>query len=142
MKNKNSKIIIFIILIMTLFIGFGIDRVYADDIYVAPEMPGQAECDLLFGDPSNPESIAYLINEILSYVRVIVPVLAIVLGSIDLFKALVASNPDAMKKAQSTFVKRLIFAVAVFFVPAIISIIMWVIESGLNAKPCSFHFNL
>lgn len=141
MKNKNSKIIIFIILIMTLFIGIGVGRVYADDIYVAPDMPDQADCDLLFGD-GKPGTIAYLINEILSYVRVIVPILAMVLGSVDLFKALIASNPDAMKKAQNTFVKRLIFAVAVFFVPAIVNIIMWVIESGLNSKPCSFHFNL
>lgn len=141
MKAKSIKIIMLIMFAMTLFVSISVKNVYADgDIYVKPDMPGQAECDLLFGDPNKPESVASLVNEVMGYIRVIVPVLTIVLGTVDLFKAIIASNPEAMKKAQNSFIKRLIFAVVVFLVPSLIKILMWVIDVGLNAgKPCTIN---
>jgi len=65
-----------------------------------------------------------IIMEILNIVRVIVPVLLIILGMADFGKAVFAGNADAMKKAQMTFVKRLIIAVIIFFVPTIVNIIL------------------
>jgi len=65
-----------------------------------------------------------IIKEILNIVRVIVPVLLIILGMADFGKAVFAGNADAMKKAQMTFVKRLIIAVIIFFVPTIVNIIL------------------
>jgi len=53
-----------------------------------------------------------------------VPVLLILLGIIDFGKAVVASKEDEMRKAQSTFIKRIIAAVAIFFVPLFVDIIM------------------
>jgi len=83
-----------------------------------------ADMNTIFGDKDNPESIRYIINQILGYIRIIVPILIILLGTLDFAKAVLAGKEDNMKKAQSTFVKRLIAGVAVFFVPVIVDIIM------------------
>ena len=64
------------------------------------------------------------VDEILGYVRIIVPILIILLGTIDLAKAVIASKEDEMKKAQNMFIKRLIIGLAVFFVPVFVDIIM------------------
>lgn len=83
-----------------------------------------ADMNVLFGSKDDPESVRYLINEILGYVRIIVPILIILLGTIDFAKAVLAGKEDNMKKAQSAFVKRLIAGVVVFLVPTIVDIIM------------------
>ena len=52
-----------------------------------------------------------------------IPIILIVLGMIDLGKAVMAGKEDEMKKAQSALLKRCIYAVAVFFVVTIVTLI-------------------
>lgn len=78
------------------------------------------DCDKLIDD-----DLKEIIDEILQYPRIIVPILVIVLGIMDFAKAVIASKEDEMKKAQATFIKRLIIGVAFFFIPAIVDVIMW-----------------
>lgn len=96
------------------------------------------DCDeykSIFGDPNDngkdidPDhdgepSIRYYIDSVLQYVRVIVPILIILLGTIDFSKAVLAGKEDEMRKAQSDFVKRVIMGVAIFFVPLLIDVVM------------------
>ena len=96
----------------------------------------QMSCEELF-DPS----IIELVNDVLKYPRYIVPLLIIVLGTIDFFKAVMASKEDEMKKAQKTFIKRLIIGVCVFMVPLLINAIMWLANiawEGLGYTTCNF----
>lgn len=102
------------------------------DWYQEPGNITTQECNKLFGNVEEEGSIANLVNYILGYVRIIVPVLVIVLCSIDLFKAVISGDEDAMKKAQKHFVKRLLFGLAVFLAPSLINILMWAVEKGLN----------
>lgn len=82
------------------------------------------ECNDLFGSKDDPESLRSLINEILMYPKIIAPILLILFGSIDFAKAVISSKEDEMKKAQSTFVKRVIAGVAIFFVPLLVDLLM------------------
>ena len=100
------------LLVLILMLMIGINQVRADD------------CQVLFGDPNNPDSLRYLINEILMYPKIIVPILLILLGTLDFAKAVISSKEDEMKKAQSKFITRIIAAVGVFFVPALVDLIM------------------
>lgn len=90
------------------------------------------DCKGIFGDKNNPDSLSNLINEILQYPKIIVPILVIVLGILDLGKAVIAGKEDEMKKAQKTFVKRLILGVVFFFIPVIVNIIMWLADIVWN----------
>lgn len=89
---------------------------------------GEYTCDSLgidlFGTPGNPTKLRYYIDSAMQYIRIIVPILIIVLGTLDFAKAVLAGKEDNMKKAQSTFVKRLIAGIIVFFVPLLVDVIM------------------
>lgn len=97
------------------------------------------DCDTIFGDKDNPDSLRYLINEILMYPKIIVPILLILLGMLDFAKAVISSKEDEMKKAQATFIKRVIAAVAVFFIPLLVDIIMGladIVWAGTGYSSC------
>ena len=98
-------------------------------------------CTDLFGSPSDENSLAYMINTVLGYVRVIVPILVITFGLFDLGKAVIASKEDEMKKAQATFIKRVIIGVVVFFVPFVVNIVMELADmvwEGMGYTICEF----
>ncbi len=96
-------------------------------------------CGEIFGDKNDPNSVMGIINTILLYVRVIVPILIILLGSLDFAKAVVSGKEDEMKKAQITFVKRIVAGVLVFLAPVLVNIIMWlanIVWQGLGLSTC------
>ena len=62
--------------------------------------------------------------KIVKYMHIIVPILLVILISFDLFKVVAGGADDKIKKeATSKAVKRLIYAVIVFFIPTIINIV-------------------
>ena len=86
-------------------------------------------------------STTKLLNDFLKYPRYAVPAIIIVLGSLDFFKAVTAGKEDEMKKAQKTFIKRVIIGVAVFLVPLLVNVIIWfanVAWEGLGYTTCNF----
>ena len=73
------------------------------------------------------------INNIINWVKYIVPVLVIVLGILDFMKAIGADKDDEFKKAQGKFVKRLIAAALIFIVPLILGFILEKMGFGFNS---------
>lgn len=69
-----------------------------------------------------------VVGNILTIIKIAVPILLIIMGSLDLMKAVMAGKEDEIKKSQGTFVKRAIAAVLVFFIPTIVGLIMSVID--------------
>lgn len=68
-----------------------------------------------------------LINKIKSYlniIKIVVPIILIGFGIFDFTKAVFASSEDDMKKAQQNFIKRLVIAILIFFVPVIVDLIL------------------
>ena len=100
---------------------------------------GDCNKEAIFGSKSDPNSISYLVNEILRYPRYIVPALVIVFTTIDLFKAVMAGKEDEMKKAQTTAIKRVIAAVAIFLVPIMINIIMYLADIAWQGLGYTCH---
>lgn len=75
-----------------------------------------------------------MIQEVLSWVKIAIPILLILLGTVDFVKAIVAHNDDQMKKAQGDFVKRLIIGIVIFFVPMILRFVLRL--SGVGGDSC------
>lgn len=69
-----------------------------------------------------------LIANIITAIKVVIPILLIVWGMLDLGKAVIAQKEDEIKKGQQTFMKRAIAAVIVFFIPTIVGIILGVVD--------------
>lgn len=64
----------------------------------------------------------------LNWIRMLIPILIILLSSMDFFKAVFSNEEDAMKKAYGKLLKRLLVAALIFLVP---SILKWLIENIL-----------
>ena len=72
--------------------------------------------------------IAYII------IQVAVPVVLVVMGSLDLFKGISAQKEEEIKKGQQMFIKRLVAAAIIFFVFAITKVIISFAADGTSSK--------
>ena len=59
-----------------------------------------------------------------------IPILLIVLGTIDLGKAVISSDDKEVKASQKRLIKRFIYAAAVFFVVTFVTIVMNIVAQG------------
>lgn len=66
----------------------------------------------------------FIKHGIFPIIQIGIPILLIVMGSIDLGKAVMSSDDKEIKGATSKLIKRAIAAVAVFFVTTIVSLLM------------------
>ena len=74
-----------------------------------------------------------LLASVVNLIKIFVPVLLILFGTLDLAKAVIAGKEDEMKKAQSTLIKRVIYAAAVFLVVTLVQFVMgFVADSGVS----------
>ncbi len=71
-----------------------------------------------------PKEIRNWIRIALNFVKYIALVLVIVLGTIDFIKAAGSGEPDAMKKAGQTFIKRVVAVIILFLLPMIVELIL------------------
>lgn len=121
MKKSLKTFIILSVLSLTVFSTF-IINVRADDTYTNYDKNAAVvSCGNLKNIPS-------LLPEVLSIVYVVIqvaiPIVLVILGLMDLFKAVSSNKEDEMKKAQGMFVKRLVAAVLVFFVFAVVKLVI------------------
>lgn len=63
------------------------------------------------------------IGEIIYIIRIVIPVIIVLLGTIDLGKAVMSGEEKTVKEAQKSFIKRLIYGVAIFFIFVIVEVI-------------------
>ena len=81
----------------------------------------------VLADCNGLEAVVSVVKFILKIIQWVVPIILIVLGTIDLVKAVVAGKDDDIKKHQQTLIKRIIAAVIVFLIPMLVSILMgWI----------------
>ena len=94
-------------------------------------------CGILGEDVLIDEKIAKTVSIIILVIQVVVPVILVVLGMIDLLKAVIGSKEEDIKKAQGLFIKRLIVGALVFFVFVIVKmLISFVAEDSEEIMNC------
>ena len=82
------------------------------------------------------ESTAYFLQSIFNIFKILGPILCIVLIIIDLIKAVVGQDKDALLKTGQNAAKRLIYAVIIFLLPTLINFLFdllgWYGTCGIN----------
>lgn len=73
-----------------------------------------------------------ILKAVVSLIQFGVPIILIVMGMIDLGKAVLSSKEDEMKKAQSTLLKRFIYAVAVFLIVTLVTLVMNIVSNNAD----------
>lgn len=92
-------------------------------------------CESLIGD-----KITATINDILLYVRILIPLLLIGLGVADFVKAMISPDETAMKKAQNKFIKRLLIAAVIFLIPSLVNLLFDLVNgvwAHINNSACN-----
>jgi hypothetical protein len=85
-----------------------------------------------------PSALPQFVRNIILLLQILVPIILIGLGIYDFVRAVIASDEKMMKESQNRFIKRIIAAVLVFFVVAMVKAVFSLIpgESTLSCIPC------
>ena len=76
------------------------------------------------------EPIVRLVRHgIIPLIQIGIPIILIILGMIDLGKAVIASKEDEIKSAQKLLIKRAIYAVAIFFVVMLVTLVFGLLSN-------------
>lgn len=76
-----------------------------------------------------PEALPIFISNIINLFKIVIPILLIIMGMFDFIRAVMSNDEKQMKEAQSRFIRRIIAAVLVFFVVAIVQFVFDVVGS-------------
>lgn len=77
------------------------------------------------------------IKKLVKIISVIIPVLLVLFVTIDIAKAVVASDDNQIKKAQSIAIKRIIYALIIFFVPILVNAAFNILDNnGVEGLSC------
>ncbi|MBO5138318.1 MAG: hypothetical protein J6B89_01590 [Bacilli bacterium] len=96
----------------------------------------QQKCSYILGDPSTEGTIAWMLQKILNYIKVLGPILVIVLSTLDFTKTIMTSDAKEMKKAQSKLFIRIGCAVGLFFLPLIATVLINIINGTTGDQAC------
>ena len=77
-------------------------------------------------------NIWYFIGRLVTILKICIPILIIILGSVDLGKAVIASDDKAIKSATGALVKRFVAGIVIFLLPSIVTAVFNML-SGWNA---------
>ncbi len=83
-----------------------------------------------------------LVQVIVAVIRIfmiVIPIALILYGTIDLGKAVIASDEKEVKAAQSRLIKRFIYAALIFFVPMLVGVVMNVVSVGGEGDTASWE---
>lgn len=78
--------------------------------------------------------VMYMAYIVITACKIIVPIILVVMGTIDMARAVIAQDDGALKKQAMTFAKRCIAGVLVFFVPSITLAIFNLVEGFSETK--------
>ena len=62
-------------------------------------------------------------NGVFPVIQIGIPIVLIVLGTLDLGKAVISSDDKAVKEAQSKLIKRCIYAIILFFIVTLLNLL-------------------
>lgn len=97
-------------------------------------------CSIIGNNVQIDVKIANTVHIIILIIQIVVPILLVVFGMIDLAKAVIAGKEDEIKKAQMTFVKRLIAGALVFFVIVIVKMLVSFVADDDDIWNCAKCF--
>lgn len=101
--------------------------------FLANKINGTAVSKVCAGDVAD---IVKLVGKIISIFQIAIPIILVVVGLISLGKAVVAGKDDEVKKATSGLVKKVVFAAAIFFIIAIVKLVLTLVGVGTEMDQC------
>lgn len=85
---------------------------------------------LIGGFCSDTANIWQILGYVVTVIKIVIPLILIILGMIDLGKAVISSDDKQISKSVSTLIKRFVAAVIMFFIPTIVSALFNALSVG------------
>lgn len=60
---------------------------------------------------------------VVNLLKIFIPIILVIYGMIDLSKAVMANDDKVMKEAQTKLIKRIVYAIVIFFVVAVVQLV-------------------
>lgn len=105
----------------------------SDNINIAMSCTSNAP----LGDVHEEDSVAWLLQKLLNYIKILGPFMVLVYSSIDFIKAILTSDDDSLKRASKNLSVRLILAIALFLIPVFVSTMLNIV--GLTSDLCGLE---
>ncbi len=83
---------------------------------------------------ANVMTVMKLIGYIVLVVKIVIPLVIIILGSVDLLKVMASGKDDQLKTSVASLVRRVIAGILIFFAPTIVNIAFNIINN-LSPQP-------
>ncbi len=80
-----------------------------------------------------------VVVQLIKIFMIVIPIALIIYGTIDLGKAVIASDEKEVKAAQSRLIKRFIYAALIFFVPMLVGVVKNVVSVGGEGDTASWE---
>lgn len=77
--------------------------------------------------------IVNIIKTVINIAHILIPIVLIAYGTLDLGKAVMASDEKKIKEAQGMLIKRCIYGVVVFLIPYLISLVISLVDTAKGA---------
>ena len=97
-----------------------------------------------------PDAIPNVIHYVILGIEIFIPIILIILGMIDLGRAVMSNDDKTMKEKQNLLIKRIIYAVLIFLVVSIVQVVIGLVATvdtdnngGItkdNMTQCIKHF--
>lgn len=134
---KNIKILLVIVFVLISFSVGVLNVGAATDDYKYQNYNNQESKVYCGGSSSSnamikniPEMFPRTVSTVYFFLQIAVPIALVIFGTIDLIRAITAGKEDAIKNCQVTLIRRIIVAVIVFFVFALVKLLINVVADG------------
>ena len=74
-------------------------------------------------------SIWRLVGRILNIFKIVIPLILIIMGMIDLGKAVMSSKPEEISKTAKTLLFRIIAGIIIFFIPTLVGFMFTIVDN-------------
>ena len=81
-----------------------------------------------------PENVPEIFSLLILLFQIAVPVILVIYGMIDLSKGVMAQKEDEIKKGQQVFIKRIIAGALIFFIVALVKLLVGVVGDNTSNK--------
>ena len=125
--KKKLKIFTLILITSIFMLDICLNKVYADTTYENYEKVTTVACG---NGTIMPSILPKTISIIYTIIQISIPIVLVILGTMDLIKGVAASKEDEIKKSQQIFFKRLISAVLVFFVFVAVKFVIGIVSKN------------
>lgn len=74
------------------------------------------------------EIVPSIVSSLVTIIKIIIPIFLIVFGMLDMGRAVMSNDEKVMKEAQGKLIKRVVYAIIVFLIVAIVQFVVGVIN--------------